>query len=266
MPENRTDLRTTFDYDALLYDEARPGYPEELFEDILTFTELAPSGYILEIGCGTGKATLPLARRGYPMLCVELGANLAAVAQRKLLAYPQVKFSIGPFEEWPVEKQTFDLVISATAFHWLDPTIAYQKVATALKPSGAIALFWHKHVQSQRSQGFFEAVQKIYRQEVPGRTKDNIPLLWAEEIDEPHRAEIEQSGLFGEITARRYRMDITYDAASYIRLLSTYSGHIAMSAQARQRLFQGITELINNSFHGHINKTYLILLYLAKRK
>src|ERR1051326_4367553 len=124
--EERKRRRTPYDEIAQLYDQARPGYPEALFDDVVSLSGIVPGGRILEIGCGTGKATVPLARRGYRILGIELGANLAAVAQRNLAGYPEAEVRIGAFEEWPVEGEAFDLVIAATAFHWLDPAIAYQ--------------------------------------------------------------------------------------------------------------------------------------------
>ncbi|MDQ4126690.1 MAG: class I SAM-dependent methyltransferase, partial [Actinomycetota bacterium] len=142
MSDKRLELRTSFDGAAMLYDEVRPGYPEALFDDVVSLSGIPSGGRILEIGCGTGQATVPLARRGYPIMCVELGENLAAVARRNLAAYPRVEVQTGDFEEWPLEAGTFDLAVSATAFHWLDPTVAYRKVARALKTGGAIALFW----------------------------------------------------------------------------------------------------------------------------
>src|ERR687893_552443 len=93
--EDRDRLRTTFDGAALLYDEVRPGYPEELFDDVVSLSGIPSGGRILEVGCGTGQATLPLARRGYNILCVELGENLAAVARRNLAAYPRVGILTG---------------------------------------------------------------------------------------------------------------------------------------------------------------------------
>jgi cyclopropane fatty-acyl-phospholipid synthase-like methyltransferase len=86
-----------------------------------------PGGRILEIGCGAGQATVPFARRGYRILCVELGENLAAVARRRLAAYPQVEVRTGAFEDWPEERSAFDLTVSAEAFHWLDQTSAYER-------------------------------------------------------------------------------------------------------------------------------------------
>src|SRR5437870_5484537 len=137
----RNQLRATFDDVALLYDQVRPGYQEALFEDVVVLSGIPPGGRILEIGCGTGQATLPFARRGYRILAVELGANLAAVARAKLAAYPAVQVHIGTFEEWPVEERAFDLAIAATAFHWIDPAVRCRKTAAALRPGGALALF-----------------------------------------------------------------------------------------------------------------------------
>jgi SAM-dependent methyltransferase len=266
MTQDKTVLRTTFDQDAPLYDQARPGYPEALFDDIVTLSALPPNGRLLEIGCGTGQATLPLARRGYHMLCIELGANMAALARQKLAAFPLVNIQTGAFEDWQLEEAAFDLALSATAFHWIDPAISYQKTAQALKPSGAIALFWHMHVQSEASRGFFEEVQQIYMQLVPEQPEKYGPLLWPHEVRESTRAEIEQTGLFGEVTVRRYHWDVTYDAASYLRLLDTCSNHRILEQQRRDRLYREIADLINTRYDGQITKGHLAILYIAHRK
>ena len=122
MTEERHRLRATFDQVALLYDEARPGYPEALFDDVVSLSEMSSGGRILEIGCGTGQATVPFARRGYRILCIGLGENLASVARSKLAPYPQVEMRTGAFEDWPEERSAFDLAVSAEAFHWLNET------------------------------------------------------------------------------------------------------------------------------------------------
>jgi ubiquinone/menaquinone biosynthesis C-methylase UbiE len=56
-------LRASFDDVAERYDRARPGYPAELFDDLAALTGLRAGDRVLEIGPGTGQATLPLARR-----------------------------------------------------------------------------------------------------------------------------------------------------------------------------------------------------------
>ncbi|MGH3146129.1 MAG: class I SAM-dependent methyltransferase, partial [Rubrobacter sp.] len=87
----------------------RPGYPEDLFDDVVSLSGIAPGGRILEIGCGTGQATIPFARRGYRILSVELGENLAAVARRNLAAYPRAEVRTADFEELPLKAGAFDL-------------------------------------------------------------------------------------------------------------------------------------------------------------
>ena len=165
MAEERAKLRAIFDEAALLYDEVRPGYPEELFDDIVALSGIPSGGRILEIGCGTGQATVPFARRGYRILCVELGKNLAAVARRNLETYPRAEVHVGPFEEWQPQKAPFDLAVSATAFHWLDPEVAYPRAADALRKGGSLALFWNVHVDTDADSGFFEEAQRIYERE-----------------------------------------------------------------------------------------------------
>ena len=267
MAEERAKLRAIFDEAALLYDEVRPGYPEELFDDVVSFSGIPSGGSILEIGCGTGQATVPFAQRGYRILCVELGENLVAVARRNLGAYPRAEMHVGPFEEWRPQEEVFDLAVSATAFHWLDPEVAYPRVADALREGGALAVFWNVHVHTDTDGGFFEQVQKIYERETPEivHPEDYKGPPQLEEV--PSRTpEIENSGLFEVEATRNYRWDETYDAAGYLSVLNTYSGHRSLGNHARERLFRGIADLIDQRFGGSITKGYLTTLYVARKR
>lgn len=82
--ELRDAARKVFDRIAALYDEARPGYPKPLFEDLGTLCGLGPSTRVIEIGCGTGQATRDLASHAGAVRCIEPGENLAALARRNL--------------------------------------------------------------------------------------------------------------------------------------------------------------------------------------
>ena len=79
-------------------------------------------------------------------------------------------------------------------------------------------------------------------------------------------AEIEASGLFGGVVRRDYRWDEPYDAEGYLRVLSTYSGHIALEPASRGRLFRGLRDLIEEEHGGRIVKGYATTLYVARRK
>lgn len=267
MPGERERLRATFDGAALLYDEVRPGYPEELFDDVVSLSGLPAAGKILEIGCGTGQATLPFARRGYSILCVELGENLAAVARHNLEQYPRAEVRTGAFEVLPLQEAAFDLAISATAFHWLDPEVAYPKVADALRPGGTLALFWNLHVHTDAARGFFQEVQRIYEREAPEIVDPDDHEGPPMPGEVPSRTpEIEGSGLFEVAATRQYRWDEPYDASGYLRVLSTYSGHMSLGDETRGRLFRGIANLIDEHYDGQIPKGYLTTLYVAHRK
>jgi len=251
--------RTTFDGVAKTYDQARPGYPEQLFEDVIALSGIPREGRILEVGCGPGKATLPFARRGYAMLCVELGADLAALARENCRPYPQVKVLHTSFEDWPLEEDAFDLLISAQAWHWIPPEIGYAKAAAALKDTGALALIWNYSPRPDTP--LFHAIQQVYRQRAPHMTgAGSMPTLG--ELIERTVTEIDASGLFREVQVRRYPWTERYTADQYVKLLHTFSDHVRLGEDAFQCLCAGVREAIAR-FGGVVPKPYLSLLYVA---
>ncbi|MGA3219780.1 MAG: class I SAM-dependent methyltransferase [Acidimicrobiales bacterium] len=100
-------------------------------------TGLGPAAQLLEVGCATGKATLPLARRGFVITCLEPGPALAAAARTNLSGF-EVRVIQERFERWPPDRP-YDLVLAATAWHWVDPKVRYHKAAAALRPQGWLA-------------------------------------------------------------------------------------------------------------------------------
>src|SRR4051794_28010496 len=160
-PDHRATLRATFGEVAEIYDRARPGYPERIFDDLTEVARLGPGARVLEVGCGTGKATVPLARRGYAVTAVELRAELAAVARRNLENHSNATVVVADFEEWPPPTEPFDAVVAATAWHWIDPTMRVEKAARALRPGGSVAVIASDHVAGGTQQ-FFDDVQRCY--------------------------------------------------------------------------------------------------------
>lgn len=259
MSLNRS-ARTSFNRVARLYDEARPGYPEALIEDVLSSSGIPPGGRILEIGCGTGKATVSFARRGYSMLCLELGENLAAVARENCRPYPRVEIQTTAFEAWALQAQSFDLVISAQAFHWIPPEIGYPKVQQALKESGTMALFWNQYPASHTE--FFQALAEVYRTITPQLAEFTNKVSCEDEIRQ-REAEIEATGLFRQLVVRQYPWQQQYTADQYIRLISTYSHHLNLAEETRRDLFAAIRELIQ-AHGGRVTRPYVTVLYLAE--
>lgn len=138
------DKRFTFNEDVMNYEKWRPTYCEELFHDIMEYSKLDMHNKALEIGIGTGQATLPFLKTGCDLIAIELGENLAEFSKNKFKAYKNFNILNIPFEDFKYDENTFDLIYSATAFHWIDENIGYPKALKLLKPGGTLALFWNK--------------------------------------------------------------------------------------------------------------------------
>jgi SAM-dependent methyltransferase len=262
-------LREIFDEAAELYDRVRPGYPPQLVDDLAELAGLGPGSRVLEIGCGTGKATVSLARRAGcdvagdgagRLVAVEIGARSAAVARRNLAGFPRAEVVVSAFEEWPLPDEPFDLVVAATSFHWLDPAVRYQKTADALRAGGTLAVVETHHIAGG-TEDFFVDVQECYERHDPA-TPPGLRLLTAAQVP-AETDELSTSGRFGAATIRRYEWECAYRTAEYIDLLSTYSGHRALPEPARHGLFDCVTRLIETRFGGRIIKRYLTQLVLA---
>jgi SAM-dependent methyltransferase len=252
-------LRGTFDQDAELYDNLRPGYPKELFDDLAGMIPLTPQARVLEIGCGTGQATRSLARRECSILCVELGDSLAAVARERLAPFPNVQIVVSPFETWDPHGSSFDLVFAATSWHWLDPKSRFPKAASVLKPEGGLGILTTSHVLPDDGDPFFVEVQDAYRRVGEVDTPPPSPTQVRDAGEK-----IEASGLFHDVRVRRYLWNETYTSEEYVALLNTYSGHRAMPGHLRQELYEDIRRRIRRRPGGCVRKHYLFTLHVAK--
>jgi SAM-dependent methyltransferase len=265
MPDSANDIRrtrsATFNDVAQLYDATRPSYPPELAEAVIDLARLPEGAAILEIGCGTGKATTLFAPRGYAIRCLEPGRNLAAVAAENLRAYPQVVIEQTKFEDWPLQAGQFDLVMSAQAFHWVAPEIRYPKAAQALKDSGHIALFWNRPPDEESD--LRRQLDVVYRTNAPSlaRSPDHRFEAELQEI----AAEIAGSGYFTDVVVRQFPWSAYYATRQYLDLLDTYSDHRLLPAATKRALFDGVAEVLSRN-GGGIDKPYVGVLYVARKR
>jgi SAM-dependent methyltransferase len=260
--KKREELRRTFGQAAALYERVRPAYPEELYDDLVAAAGLAAGDRLLEVGCATGKATRPLARRGFRITCVELGAELAAVA-RQNLAGSDVEIVHGAFEDWrPPDPAS--LVYAATAWHWIDPAVRYQRAWQALRPGGHLAFWEATHVFADGGDPFFDEIQDIYDEIGEGMPPGWVSPRAGQLPDD--RAGIEASGLFAVTGVRQYDWERVYSAEDYIGLLSTFSGHIAMAEWKRQRLYGEIRRRLSLRREHSVRRHWGAVLHVAQRK
>lgn len=237
MPEDRRALRATFNEDALLYDRARPTYPtavfDAIFERLPHSTRAAPR--VLEIGCGTGQATRPLAERGCHVLAVDLGENMTQVARNNLAAFANVEVVHADIEQWSPAAADFDLVLSATAFHWLDPTTRFARAARLLRPDGVLALIQTIHIAGP-SDTFFADAQRCYERWDP-HTPPGLRLPHLTDLPALSDYRTEQAREFHQPQLKRFTVDTRYTAEQYLDLLSTFSNHRALPPASLRGLF-----------------------------
>jgi len=259
----RQRLASTFDQSAPLYQRARPEYPRELYDRLVDVTGLKPGSELLEIGCATGKATLPFARRGLRITCLEPGSALAAEA-RRLLAPFDVEVIASRFEDWEAPEGRFSLVYAATAWHWIDPHVRYPKAAQALVAMGYLAFWEAIHVFPYGGDPFFDEIQEIYDEIGEGLPAGYL-LPRPQELDD-QRTDIEASGLFDIVEMCQYDWEVTYDAESYIDLLNTFSGHIAMRDWQRDRLYGEVRRRLALRPDGRLRRHWGGVLHIARRR
>jgi SAM-dependent methyltransferase len=258
-------LRGTFEHVASLYDRARPTYPPEVFGNLVEDARLPESARIVEIGCGTGQATVPLAARGYRITCVELGEQLASIARRNLLPCPAVEVINADFERWEPARGDFDAVVAFTAFHWIAPDVRYTRAASLLRDQGKLGLVTTEHVLPRDGDDFFIEVQQDYEAVVPNDPATKAGAPKPPETIPDLSEEIAASGRFRNVAARRYLWDVVYTANEYIDVLNTYSGHRALDEESRERLLARIHRRAETRPSGRVRKTYLAMLNVAER-
>ncbi|MEV8372601.1 class I SAM-dependent methyltransferase [Kribbella sp. NPDC056861] len=254
---SRETLRQTFGEDAELYDRVRPTYPPRLYDDLAALLGKPKRPRVLEIGCGTGQATKPMLKRGWSVKAVELSPELSRVARANL---PELEVITAPFESWPLPAEKFDLVLAATAFHWVDPEVRVPKSADALRPGGLLAIVSTHHIAGGSEQLWID-VQGCYDRFTEDAQQGGLQPADAVPKDS---AEIDASGRFGPVVFHRYEWEQTYTTAEYLDLLSSYSGHRALTSQRRDGLYGCVSALINAA-GGSITKRYLTELSAANQ-
>jgi SAM-dependent methyltransferase len=265
--EKRERLRRTFDAVAADYQAARPEYPAELYDTLVELAGVRPeSDALCEVGSASGKATLPLARRGFAVTCVELGPALAAEARRNLAGFDRVTVVNAPFEDWQPEPDGspgFGLVFAATAWHWIDPAVKYAKAAALLRPGGHLAFWEAAHVVPAGGDPFFADIQGVY-----DAIGEGVPNGWDFPTPESlasREGEIAAAGQFTGIRVRRFDWEVRYTADDYVRLLETFSTNLAMAAWQRDRLYGEIRARLALRPNGLVRRHWGTVLHVARK-
>jgi ubiquinone/menaquinone biosynthesis C-methylase UbiE len=162
-----------FDEIAAEYDRHRPAYPDKLIDQACQVAGIGSGDHVLEVGCGSGQLTRALLARGVHVTAVEPGQNLIALARRNLDGAGAVEFVNAQFEDAVLPREQFQAVFSASAFHWVDPKVSWQKAADVLVPGGTLALVQYCGLEEPRSRRDQEAALAAV-----GRVAPDIAANW----------------------------------------------------------------------------------------
>jgi SAM-dependent methyltransferase len=158
---------TVFDEIATEYDRHRPVYPDELVDQACRAAAIGSGDHVLEVGCGTGQLTRGLAARGLRVTALEPGPRLMALARQNLEGAGEVDFVNARFEDAVLPRRHFQAVFSASAFHWIDPGVSWQKAADVLVPGGTLALVQYFGLEEPRTKEDQEAALAAIRRVAP---------------------------------------------------------------------------------------------------
>ncbi|MDD4796344.1 MAG: class I SAM-dependent methyltransferase [Eubacteriales bacterium] len=254
------DLRWKFNEVPAVYDKWRPAYVPALYDDIAAYAGIGQRSRLLEVGIGTGQATLPFLQRGCVVTAVELGGELAAFTREKFRPYSNFTIQNTAFEDYDAADGSFDAVYSASAFHWIPEAIGYAKVYRLLKAGGTFARFANHPYKDKGNEPLHLAIQRVYEAYLPGAVLS--PEYSQDRAAD--RAAIAGKYGFADVTYKLYRRVRRFDAQSYAQLISTYSDHRALGRE-KLAAFAGEIAAVIDSFGGVINIYDTIDLQLARK-
>lgn len=262
---NTKDLSATFDTVVSKYDKMRPGYVPELFKTVFEYIHIGENSRVVEVGSGSGQATEPVLKTGCELIAAEYGENFSGFLIEKFKDYPKFSVRTGKFEEIDFPSDSFDLIFSATAFHWVPEETGYKKVFDMLKPGGAFARFANRPQNCKNDPELGAEIQALYNEYY--NRQNNIKSgtkRWFTEEDAKAISLIPVKYGFTDIQCHLFYRERVFSASEYIQLLGTYSDHIAIEERIRNVFFSKIEDAINRH-GGKITISDTIDLELARK-
>ena len=259
---NRKFGREAFGNDPGSYHVARPGYPDWVFETLRDRCHLSPGTATFEIGAGTGKATRRLLEFGAsPLLAIEPDRRLAAFL-RNSIQDTALSVIASAFEDATIERASFDLGVSATAFHWLDEDTALIKIADLLRPGGWWAMMWNVFGDNSRPDPFHEATKTLLPPPLtPSAESRDIPFA----LDAEARvAAMQRTGAFEAILYQASAWSLILDPGQTVALYATFSNINARPD--REAILTELGRIARDEFHGSVTRNMITCLYTARRR
>jgi SAM-dependent methyltransferase len=140
------------------YAAARPTYPVALYDLILS--RCGSLGTCIDVGCGTGQATIALANHFDSVIGIDPSATQLEHAPQ----HPKVSYMLGTTEDVlsTFQEKSVSCIVSAQAVHWMDIPAFYKEVNRILVPGGVLALWTYANVTFPEDPSWEKKVSYIY--------------------------------------------------------------------------------------------------------
>jgi hypothetical protein len=190
------------------------------------------------------------------MLGVEVDGRMAELAREK-----GIEVEVGRFEQWDPRARRFDLVISAQAWHWVEPRTGIAAAAAVLPAGRRIGLFWNfgyppAHVA--------ERLGPIYAGLEPTLGKDSVALGHHAGRVAMTVARLTEARPFGCPEVATFPWRKAYATREWLEHLESHSDHHRLPAGRREALLEAIGEAIDG-IGGSFEMAYETVLVSARR-
>ena len=250
-------MAESFGSDAERYDRTRPRYPDVLVDRVVA---AAPGPGVLDVGCGTGIAARQFQAAGCEVLGVEPDVRMADVARRG-----GTEVEVATFETWDPAGRTFDTVISATAWHWVDPIAGAAKAAQVLVPGGRLTVFGHAF---QLPPAVADAFAAVYQRVMPDSPLNLRPLRQALDAYQTMYAKfadgIGEVGGFGDPEQWRYDWEQPYSRDEWLDQMPTSGGLTRLPPDRLAEVLEGVGAAID-AIGGGFTMPYATVAVSAAR-
>jgi SAM-dependent methyltransferase len=221
---------------------------------------LLPGTAVVEVGAGTGKATVLFGVRGLEIACIEPDPQMAAVLTENCRELPNVTVTVSAFEDFQADR-LYDGLIAAQSWHWTDPARRWAKAASLLRKGGLIALFWNR-TQSHLTP-LAPAIAEIYRRhqistsnEAP--SQDHAPPAWP-------RDEMEKQPTLADVEVREYSSVHTYSTQEWCDYMASTSNLLILEPAKRLAVLTDLARVIDDEGGGVLEEHRRCALYLTRR-
>jgi SAM-dependent methyltransferase len=249
-----------FGLDPAGYDAVRPEYPAWIFTELADSGALTAGASILEIGPGTGLATRRLIERGAKQLTlVEPDERLHKILRRSTAGHGDCRILHARFEDAELTERSFDLIVAATCFHWLDPDTRLRRMGRLLRDGGTVALMWNVLTAPGRPDPFHDATRELLAPLAvnPSGGPEALPFA----LDRTARAAEARRAGFEMTSYSESRWTLRLSATQIGTLYGTFSHIQRLEPRARARTLEALVRVAEDAFEGHVERNVTSCLY-----